>query len=428
MGHRIPKIPPKPMRNTNKEDKQEDRQKFQKLQRRAWVFTLNNPKEDEEIPFDEERMICLVYQLEKGTKRQIRHFQGYVLFKRSVRFGSVKKLVPKAHWEPRFGSHQDAINYCIKEKTRVAGTVPRVLGDVNHEQSELAEVIKEITEGSSMMDIAVEHEGFYLRNTYAISSIYNDAKRKKTQEITPFQTTYYFFSGESGTGKTTLVNKLFPYKSIYYKMGGKFWQGYEGEEVIVFDEVDKKDLGISTILEASDKKGITLETKFGSTSYNSNIMVLISNLSLDDLIRLKKPLDPIRRRLNYHYHFTKKGIKVAYELIKENPDKPIDNIISKHLEELYTHEMAKNLKSMERENPNLGITRTATTTKENIVKKIDEMIDAEEIPEEEKKIKKESMYRRLSEEMKKPEHINSIITINVQKDGNLNLYVKNKEL
>ncbi len=59
-----------------------------------------------------------MYQHEKETRD---HIQGYLYLKKQARLAAMKKLLPRAHWEPRKGSHKQARAYCMKEETRTAG-------------------------------------------------------------------------------------------------------------------------------------------------------------------------------------------------------------------------------------------------------------------------------------------------------------------
>ncbi len=80
-----------------------------------WIFTLNNPTE--EIVWAPPVKYA-VWQLEEA---QTMHYQGYVHLTKRLRLSSMKKILPRAHWEPRKGTHQQAKAYCTKEDTRKDG-------------------------------------------------------------------------------------------------------------------------------------------------------------------------------------------------------------------------------------------------------------------------------------------------------------------
>jgi len=96
-------------------------------QGRRYCFTLNNYTDDELHQLHDlygehaDDIRFLFFQLEQGEE-QTPHVQGYVEFKRSLRFNRVKALVsPRAHFERSRGSSADNIAYCSKSDTRIEG-------------------------------------------------------------------------------------------------------------------------------------------------------------------------------------------------------------------------------------------------------------------------------------------------------------------
>lgn len=102
-----------------------------------YVFTLNNP----DVPVDKALLESLVtsgvavfcvFQLEKGEAEETPHFQGlfflsshipsgYIEFSSKKTLAACKKLLPRAHWEARAGTQEQAIAYSSKEESRVEG-------------------------------------------------------------------------------------------------------------------------------------------------------------------------------------------------------------------------------------------------------------------------------------------------------------------
>ncbi len=85
-----------------------------------WCFTINNPDDTlvEDDPNNWDGYTYVTWQKEDaGTP----HYQGYVEYAKPKRLSAMKKISNRAHWEPRFGTQQEAITYCTKEETRVDG-------------------------------------------------------------------------------------------------------------------------------------------------------------------------------------------------------------------------------------------------------------------------------------------------------------------
>ena len=97
----------------------------------GWVFTLNNPS-IEEYPLKIEetssgrRYPVAKWELPRATlaflgcgrergQSNTPHLQGLIISSRPISLKSLKKLNPRAHWEPMRGSFKQAREYCEKE-------------------------------------------------------------------------------------------------------------------------------------------------------------------------------------------------------------------------------------------------------------------------------------------------------------------------
>ncbi len=86
---------------------------------RNWMFTLNNPQENElQALLDACKQAA--WQLERGDQGT-EHFQGYVEFSSMKALNQLKRFVPRAHWEKRRGNQAQAFDYCTKDDTRLSG-------------------------------------------------------------------------------------------------------------------------------------------------------------------------------------------------------------------------------------------------------------------------------------------------------------------
>jgi len=117
-----------------------------------YVFTINNPTAP--VPFSEPDMHCLVYQLERG-ELGTPHYQGYVEFKRRVSLTTAQRLLgAAAHLERRRGTRRQAIDYSMKEDTRVEG--PWTFGNWDDVTQGKRSDIKEFKEWFFAMDRTID--------------------------------------------------------------------------------------------------------------------------------------------------------------------------------------------------------------------------------------------------------------------------------
>lgn len=93
---------------------------------RYWLFTINNP--DETACQFEERLKSIglikfyIFQLERGGTTGTDHFQGYIgLSSQRALSWLSNTITARGHYEARRGTHQEAVDYCSKEDTRISG-------------------------------------------------------------------------------------------------------------------------------------------------------------------------------------------------------------------------------------------------------------------------------------------------------------------
>lgn len=83
---------------------------------RCWTLTVNNPTNAIKAQVDSlvstsEKWILGNEVGDSGTP----HIQGYIRFKNQIRFSTLKKKVPTAHWEKAKGTPDQNFRYCSKE-------------------------------------------------------------------------------------------------------------------------------------------------------------------------------------------------------------------------------------------------------------------------------------------------------------------------
>jgi hypothetical protein len=97
------------------------------MQSTRWVFTLNNPTQDE-ISTLSHLPQCATYLIfgEEVGASGTPHLQGFIIFSSRKRLASVRQIVgTRAHCETAKGTSQQARDYCCKDgKTTECGVLP----------------------------------------------------------------------------------------------------------------------------------------------------------------------------------------------------------------------------------------------------------------------------------------------------------------
>lgn len=210
---------------------------------RTWDLTLNNPT-DEDIATlktwenDVTRMTISQEKGENGTP----HLQGRITFKRVYRLNAVKKLIPKAHWEPT-KCDQDTL-YCLK-----AGSVPII--NINNKnqgkRTDLDDAIEAIKNGITTEDLWKNHSKTMVRYSNGLLQLrtqltpqivtakYQLKDFPKWKPITDWTKSHVLW-GEAGIGKTQFALAHFqrPFFVTHIDQLIDFNSNYDG---IVFDDM-----------------------------------------------------------------------------------------------------------------------------------------------------------------------------------------------
>lgn len=242
-------------------------------QARRWCFTLNNySDEDYEniLKWDCKYLIVGQEEGENGTP----HLQGYVVFGSMKRLAAMKKLHPRAHFECARGTSSQNQEYCSKEGLfEEIGECPS--DDPGAAEKERWKRAREIVQhGGDWEEIP---DDIYIRYYRTLKEIKKDhmVKVDDAEDVTG-----EWYYGPPGVGKSRKARESYP--GAYLKMQNKWWDGYQGEEFVILDDMDCKELGHLLKIWA-DRYAFLAETKGGAIQIRPKKFVVTSNYSIEEL-------------------------------------------------------------------------------------------------------------------------------------------------
>lgn len=280
---------------------------------RSYVFTLNNPLDDAKDKLEsafkdvDSAVRYAIWQGETG-EQGTPHLQGYIEFTRPVRLPHCAVLIPRAHFEPRRGTREQAIAYCSKQETRTCG--PYEFGESRAggqgKRNDLLSLKTAIDHGATEKEIADLDFGAWCRNYRAFERY---RRLQSTQTDRPISVEVLI--GPPGSGKSR--SALARYPGAYWKPRGLWWDGYERQTVVVIDEYYGW-LPWDTLLRILDRYPLILETKGGGVNYQATHVVITTNRSPRQWYKPSLPFEALHRRVStWTYHLRDGDAFLSFE-------------------------------------------------------------------------------------------------------------------
>jgi len=264
-----------------------------------WVFTLNNytdaDVEDLRTSLSTDAVKYAVFGYEVGESGTP-HLQGFLSLVKKKRITGVKSIVnERAHLETRKGSKSQAIEYCKKDDNfEEFGDVSMATGKQGN-RTDLDLVGDMVKSGASLLEVAEEHPGTFIKYNRGISAL----KVALSKPYTPAGLRGVWLYGEPGTGKSRYVHENYP--GIYLKQQNKWWDNYQGERYVLLDDLDTDKLAHHLKL-WSDRYPVTGEVKGSSVNLTYDKFIVTSNFRPFELFKDldQRTIDAIERRFTLH--------------------------------------------------------------------------------------------------------------------------------
>lgn len=266
---------------------------------KAWMFTINNPTE-EDLPTLEgwKHSRYILYQLEAGEEGTP-HYQGYVQFTSPKRLSGVKKMNGRAHWEQRRGSHDQARAYCMKEEGRLAEPVELgrpVTQGTRTDVHQLVEMAKDVK--TPVIDIVSELPVEYVKYHKAVDKIRSMSVPKRR-----WKTEIFWFHGPTGTGKSHTAFEMSNDPYVHNMSSGKWFDGYQGQEDVIFDDMRKDTFKFHELLRLVDKYNMTVEVKGSSVNWCPKRLFITTCYKPDQMYETREDLVQLLRRIENVVYF-----------------------------------------------------------------------------------------------------------------------------
>lgn len=256
---------------------------------RNFVFTFNNYPNTELV--DNLNCKYIAYSKEIAPSTGTPHLQGFVAFKNAKTHAQAKRLLPGCYVAPMMGSIAENDSYCSKAGTLIERGEKPLSNDNNgkKEKERWEEARKAAIEGR-LEDVDAD---IYIRCYCSLKNIEKDHMIKPP----PVDVRCFWIWGQTGTGKSHIVETTFPdcYKKNMEDM--KWFDGYDNHEVVYLEDMDKYQIKWGGMLKRlADKWPMQASIK-GSMKYiRPKVVIVTSNVEPSDIWYDPATLDPLLRR------------------------------------------------------------------------------------------------------------------------------------
>jgi len=251
---------------------------------RGWCFTLNNP-----LPEDEAKIhaLCVlphctyVITGQEVGANGTPHLQGYVQCVNARTLAGIKGLLgPRVHAEIRRGTIDQAVTYCKKDGVyKETGTPPKTNKEKGIMERDRWARILENSKKARFDLIEGEEPQVYMRYYRTIQNIAKDHMPDMDDLDEP---SAYWYYGAPGTGKSHTARERFP--NAYLKNANKWWDGYQGEDYVIIDEIEKDAKYLGHFLKLwGDRYCFIAEIKGGAKKIRPKTIVVTSNYSIEEI-------------------------------------------------------------------------------------------------------------------------------------------------
>jgi len=230
---------------------------------RNWCFTLTK-----EVSLDWESLIgdvityiCVGDEIgESGYK----HWQGYAEFSKPMSRNNAKKMFhDKMHLKQRFGTQEQAINYCKKDGNFQEFGVRKKQG----KRSDLDACREMIKEGKKNYEIVEEVTSF--QAVKCLDTLRYMMVKPRPKDVKP---KVYWIYGPTGTGKTVKAKEILgEYDDCDYH--NNFLIGYTGSKNVLFDDF-RGGIPLHILLRMLDYGQCTVNVKNGSVFFAAEVVVI----------------------------------------------------------------------------------------------------------------------------------------------------------
>lgn len=257
----------------------------------------------------------IAYGCEECPDTGALHYQAYACFSTLKSHQQVCKLFPESYVKPMYGTLSQNEAYCSKESELTK------LGDepAQGDRTDLKRIRDRIESGERPMTIARTTDSIDTLQTIARHSrffeqMHTEAEwdKRRTEGFKP--PAVYLRVGEPGVGKSRYVHEQHGYHDVWKWNSnmGQFFNGYRGEPVVVFEDVQKGEIpSLGLFKQLLDGYPVVVNVKGSHAAFLARVIYITSNEEPQYWFDYPNPS---------HYNALMSRITSGVRVFKDRPD------------------------------------------------------------------------------------------------------------
>jgi len=260
---------------------------------RRFVFTWNNYDQVAIDYLDSLQIRYLCYGKEVAPGTGTPHLQGFLCWRNAKTEGATRELLRGCHVEIARGSALQASDYCKKGGDYVErGDLPSDPIEQGRREAERWDLAWDSAKAGAIEEIPAD---IRVRCYSTLKRIAQDYM-PRIEPIGGVCGLWLF--GKSGAGKTLSVSRQYP--DAFPKPRNIWWDGYQEEEVVTVDDVDKYDVALGGKLKHwADFAPFIAEIKGGSRKIRPRLVIVTSQYRIEDIWQDAETREALNRRFKF---------------------------------------------------------------------------------------------------------------------------------
>lgn len=270
------------------------------IQRRNWVFTINNPQQSETELLEylktlsHIKYVAFGREIGDGTEENpngTEHYQGYIEFSTPKWWSVIKgyfsepNVKPNAHIDFRKGTRKQAHDYVFKIN-EYADKAHTKIGDTFYfgefvddgERSDINQLREMIEEGATDIELAETATKSFARYLPFVDRYRQALIKEKFGKTRRLNLEVIYIYGSTGLGKTRWVLDTYGDGNVYRitDYDDFPFDNYDGEDVVIFEEF-RSQVKIDKMLNYLDVYSLRLRARYNNKTACYTKVFIVSN-------------------------------------------------------------------------------------------------------------------------------------------------------